>query len=83
MKRRFGPRKQFYEAVVMDGTGGVFGSGKVTCRWFNMAFIHKMVASGQEVIVYGKPKDSGGKLVIDHPEFEVIRLDGAIRLAPK
>jgi ATP-dependent DNA helicase RecG len=76
MKRRFGPRKQFYEAVVMDGTGGVFGSGKVTCRWFNMAFIHKMVASGQEVIVYGKPKDSGGKLVIDHPEFEVIRLDG-------
>jgi ATP-dependent DNA helicase RecG len=76
MKRRFGPRKQFYEAVVMDGTGGVFGSGKVTCRWFNMAFIHKMVASGQEVIVYGKPKDSGGKLVIDHPEFEVIRSDG-------
>ncbi|MCW1913443.1 ATP-dependent DNA helicase RecG [Luteolibacter sp. GHJ8] len=76
MKRAFGPRRKFYEAVVMDGTGGVFGSGKVTCRWFNMPFIHKMVAAGQEVIVYGKPKDSGGKLVIDHPEFEVIRLDG-------
>ncbi|WP_367870759.1 ATP-dependent DNA helicase RecG [Luteolibacter sp. Populi] len=76
MKRGFGARKQFYEAVVMDGTGGVFGSAKVTCRWFNMPFIHKMVASGQEVILYGKPKESGGKLVIDHPEFEVIREDG-------
>jgi ATP-dependent DNA helicase RecG len=75
MNRAFGARKRFYEAVVMDGTGGVFGSGKVTCRWFNMPFIHKMVASGQEVILYGKPKDSGGKLVIDHPEFEVIRED--------
>ncbi|WP_052573560.1 ATP-dependent DNA helicase RecG [Haloferula sp. BvORR071] len=76
MKRAFGPRRQFYEAVVMDGTGGVFGSSKVTCRWFNMPFIHKMVASGQEVILYGKPKDLNGKLVIDHPEFEVIREDG-------
>jgi len=76
MKRGFGGRKQFYEAVVMDGTGGVFGSGKVTCRWFNMAFIHKMVAAGQEVILYGKPKDAGGKLVIDHPEFEILRDDG-------
>ncbi len=75
MNRAFGPRRKFYEAVVMDGTGGVFGSGKVTCRWFNMPFIHKMVASGQEVIVYGKPKDSAGKLVIDHPEFEIIRQD--------
>jgi ATP-dependent DNA helicase RecG len=76
MKRAFGARRQFYEAVVMDGTGGVFGSSKVTCRWFNMPYIHKMVASGQEVILYGKPKDSGGKLVIDHPDFEVIREDG-------
>ena len=76
MKRSFGGRRQFYEAVVMDGTGGVFGSGKVTCRWFNMPFIHKMVASGHEVVLYGKPKDSNGKLVIDHPEFEIVRDEG-------
>ena len=73
MKRRFGVRRQFYEAVVMDGTGGVFGSGKVTSRWFNKPFIHKMVAAGHEVVLYGKPKDFGGKLVIDHPEFEIVR----------
>lgn len=72
--RGFGGRR-FYEAVVMDGSGGVFGSGKVTCRWFNMPFIHKMVASGHEVIVYGKVKDSSGRLVIDHPEFEILRED--------
>lgn len=72
--RGFGGRR-FYEAVVMGSGGGLFGSGKVTCRWFNMPFIHKMVASGHEVILYGKVKESTGRLVIDHPEFEIIRED--------
>jgi ATP-dependent DNA helicase RecG len=71
-----GPRR-FYEAVVLDGTGGVFGSGKITCRWFNMPFIQKIVATGQDVIVYGKVKDANGRLIIDHPEFEVVKEDEA------
>ena len=74
-QRRFGPGRGFYEAVVMDGSGGVFGSGKVTCRWFNMPFIHKLVATGHEVVVYGKVKDSNGRLIVDHPEFEILRED--------
>jgi len=73
--RHFGPGRKFYEAVVMDGSGGLFGSGKITCRWFNMPFIHKLVASGHEVILFGKVKESGGRLVIDHPEFEILRDD--------
>lgn len=68
----FGGRR-FTEAVVMDGSGGVFGSGKVTCRWFNMPFMHKLVAAGQEIIIFGRVKESTGRLVIDHPEFEVLR----------
>ena len=40
--RHFGPGRRYYEAVVMDGAGGVFGSGKITCRWFNMPFIQKV-----------------------------------------
>ncbi|MCU0778013.1 MAG: ATP-dependent DNA helicase RecG [Akkermansiaceae bacterium] len=72
-KRHFRSGKGFYEAVVMNGEGGVFGSGKITCRWFNMPFIHKLVAAGQEVIVYGKVKDSNGRLIIDHPDFEILR----------
>jgi ATP-dependent DNA helicase RecG len=43
--KHFGPGRKFYEAVVMDGSGGVFGSGKITCRWFNMPFIQKLVAT--------------------------------------
>jgi ATP-dependent DNA helicase RecG len=74
-KRHFGRGGGFYEAIVMDGSGGVFGSGKITCRWFNMPFIHKLVATGQEVVVYGKVKDANGRLIIDHPEFEVLRED--------
>ncbi len=73
--RHFGPGRKFYEAVVMDGSGGLFGSGKVTCRWFNMPFVQKVIASGHEVVLYGKVKEAGGRLVIDHPEFEIIRDD--------
>jgi len=74
-KRHFGRGRGVFEAIVMDGSGGVFGSGKITCRWFNMAFIHKLVATGQEVVVYGKVKDFNGRLIIDHPEFEILRED--------
>lgn len=76
-KRHFGRGRGFYEAIVMDGAGGLFGSGKITCRWFNMPFMHKVVATGQEVVLYGKVKDANGRLVIDHPEFEVLRDDEA------
>ncbi len=71
--RHFGPAKRFYEAIIMDGSGGVFGSGKVTCRWFNMPYIQKLLAVGHEVIVHGKVKDLNGRLFIDHPEFEIIK----------
>ena len=73
--KHFGPGRRFYEAIVMDGSGGVFGSGKITCRWFNMPYIQKLVAAGQDVILYGKVKETNGRLVIDHPEFEILRDD--------
>jgi ATP-dependent DNA helicase RecG len=73
--RHSGPGRRYYEAVVMDGSGGVFGSGKITCRWFNMPFIQIVVAAGQEVSLYGKVKDLNGRLIIDHPEFEILRDD--------
>ncbi len=74
--KRFGAGRGFYEAVVMDGSGGVFGGGKITLRWFNMPYISKVIAAGQEVCVYGNVKESQGRLIIDHPEFEVLRDDG-------
>jgi ATP-dependent DNA helicase RecG len=69
-------KMRFYEAIIMDGAGSVFGSGKVTCRWFNMPFMSKVIAAGQQVIAYGKVKEQGGRLIIDHPEIEVIDDDG-------
>lgn len=76
-RKGFGKGRGFFEAVLMDGSGGLFGSGKITCRWFNMPFLHRYLAAGQELVVYGKVKDLAGRLVIDHPEFEVLREDAS------
>ncbi len=62
--------KGFYEATVEDHAGG--GLSRITCRWFNMPFMQKVLASGHEVVLYGNPKEHGGRIVIDHPEFEVV-----------
>lgn len=62
--------KRSYEAVIEDHAGT--GLSRVTCRWFNMPFLQKVIAAGHEVVLYGTPKESGGRLVIDHPEFEVM-----------
>jgi ATP-dependent DNA helicase RecG len=75
--RHLGHDRRFYEAIVMDESGGVFGSGKITCRWFNMPFMKNLIATGHEVIVYGRIKDLNGKLFADHPEIEVIRDEDA------
>ena len=37
-----------------------------------MPYLSKMLAVGHELVFYGKVKLSGGKLVIDHPDFEII-----------
>ena len=75
-RNRFGPRVRFYEAIVSDTSGNpAMGPATLTCRWFNMPFLSKVLAAGQEVILHGKPKESQGRLVIDHPDFEVIKDD--------
>ena len=81
MQKRFGGRKGFYE-VVLEQPGGmnVFGGGSLSCRWFNMPFVNKMVAVGHEVIVYGRVKDVGGRMIIEHPEFEIVEGQGSVHL---
>ncbi len=69
--RRFGRRKQFFEATLEEISDDAF-SHPVVCRWFNMPWIHKIIAADQELVVFGKPKQSGKRLVIDHPEFEIV-----------
>ena len=74
-QRRFGQGKGFFEAVLVDANGGLFGSARVTCRWYNMPFMSKVLAAGQQVVAHGKLKEIDGRFFIDHPEFEILRED--------
>ncbi len=72
-RRFFGGRSGVYEVVIQAGNEVGFGENSITCRWFNAPYISNILAVGHEVVLYGKPKDVNGKLIVDHPEFEVIR----------
>jgi ATP-dependent DNA helicase RecG len=70
----FGGRK-IVEVTLKDLSDTVL-SGRVTCRWFNQHFLQRMFASGQEVIVFGRPKQYRNRICMDHPEFEIIEEEG-------
>jgi ATP-dependent DNA helicase RecG len=38
-------------------------------------YIQKMIATGQRLIVFGKPRLRGKRICMDHPEFEVVESD--------
>ena len=59
------------------GAGSVFefvlddGTARLHCRWWNLAFMEKYFAVGDEVFVFGKLKETRPR-TMDHPETEVI-----------
>ena len=69
--KRLGGWKKLFE-VVMEHPDAHALSQPLVCRWFNAHFVQKMIATGQRLVVYGKPKIRGKNICIDHPEFEVI-----------
>jgi ATP-dependent DNA helicase RecG len=73
-KLRFAGRKRFFECTIEQAGGGLL-SNPIVCRWFNMPYVAKIIATGQQLVAYGKIKQSGQRLVIDHPDFEVIDPD--------
>src|SRR5436190_10569004 len=73
---RFGGRKIF--EAVLEESGAHALSQPLTCRWFNLHYIQKMIATGQRLVVFGRVKRKGPRLLIDHPEFEVIEDDEEI-----
>ncbi|MBV9008643.1 MAG: ATP-dependent DNA helicase RecG [Verrucomicrobia bacterium] len=70
---RFGGRKIF-EAVLEEESAHAL-SQPLTCRWFNLHYVQKMIATGHRLVVFGKVKRKGARLILDHPEFEVIEND--------
>jgi ATP-dependent DNA helicase RecG len=69
----FGARRGagLFEAQV-EPMGGAAMGGLLTLRWWNMPFMSRSIAEGQELIIYGKVKEYKGRLLMDHPEYEVL-----------
>jgi RecG-like helicase/REP element-mobilizing transposase RayT len=72
--RRLGGWRRMFEITCENESGGIL-SQPLTCRWFNMPYIQKMIAVGQRLIIFGRPKKRGRQIVIDHPEFETVEDD--------
>jgi ATP-dependent DNA helicase RecG len=54
-----------FELILDDGTA------RLHCRWWNLPFMEKYFAVGDEVVVYGKPLSLRPR-TMDHPETEVV-----------
>jgi ATP-dependent DNA helicase RecG len=72
--RRFGGWRKIFEATLQEPNANAL-SQPLVCRWFNLHYIQKMIATGQQLVVFGKPKLRGKRICMDHPDFEVIEND--------
>jgi len=65
LKRFRGGSKSVFQFVLDDGTA------RLHCRWWNLPFMEKYFAVGDEVFVFGKLVETKPR-TMDHPETEVI-----------
>ena len=77
--RRFGGWKKIFEATLQESNPNAL-SEPLVCRWFNLHYVQKMIATGQRMVVFGKPRLRGKRICMDHPEFEVIEADEEISI---
>jgi len=77
--RRFGGWKKIFEATLQEAQANAL-SEPLVCRWFNLHYVQKMIATGQRLVVFGKPRLRGKRICMDHPEFEVIENDEEISI---
>ncbi len=74
---RFGGWKKIFEATLEEANSNAL-SQPLVLRWFNLHYVQKMIATGQQVVVYGKPRLRKNRMCMEHPEFEVIENDDEI-----
>ena len=72
--RRFGGWKKIFEATLEERDANAL-SQPLVLRWFNLHYVQKMVATGQRLVVFGKPRMRGQRICMEHPEFEIIEND--------
>ena len=77
--RRFGGWKKIFEVTLQQANATAL-SQPLVCRWFNLHYVQKMIATGQQLVVFGRPRLRGKRICMDHPEFEVIEEDETERL---
>jgi RecG-like helicase/REP element-mobilizing transposase RayT len=77
--RRFGGWKKIFEATLEESQPNAL-SEPLVCRWFNLHYLQKMIATGQRIVVFGRPRLRGKRICMDHPEFEVIENDEEISI---
>lgn len=63
-----------FEAVVQQA--GAWLGQQLTLRWWNMPFMSRVIAEGQELVIYGIIKDTKGRLSMAHPEYEIVKGGG-------
>ncbi len=66
-----GKGRRGFEATVEPHGGDLLGN-RIILRWFNVTYLQKIIAVGHELVVFGLPKESGRRVVIDHPDFEIV-----------
>ncbi len=77
--RRFGGWKKIFEATLQESDANAL-SQPLVLRWFNLHYVQKMIATGQRLVVFGKPRLRGRRLCMEHPEFEIIENDDEISM---
>src|ERR1700740_885726 len=77
--RRFGGWKKIFEATLEESSPNAL-SEPLVCRWFNLHYVQKMIATGQRLVVFGRPRLRGKRICMEHPEFEVIENDEEISI---
>ena len=75
--RRFGGWKKIFEATLQESDATAL-SQPLVLRWFNLHYVQKMIATGQRLVVFGKPRLRGRRICMEHPEFEIIENDAEI-----
>ena len=71
---RFGGWKKIFEATLEESDANAL-SQPLVLRWFNLHYVQKMIATGQRLVVFGRPRLRGKRLCMEHPDFEVIEND--------
>lgn len=69
-----GKGRRSFEAVVEPAGGDLLGN-RLVLRWFNLPYLSKVLAADQHLVIYGQPKENKRRVLIDHPDFEIVEED--------